>query len=37
MADKVATVMVESKIKLDKEDYVSKFKPDLMELTLLWC
>lgn len=29
--------MVESKIAIDKEEYVQKFKPDLMELTLLWC
>ena len=29
--------MIESKIPLDKEDYVSKFKPDLMELTMMWC
>ena len=37
IADKVATAMIESKITLDKEEYVQKFKPDLMELTLLWC
>lgn len=29
--------MIESKIALDKEEYVQKFKPDLMELTLMWC
>ena len=29
--------MLESKIPLDKEEYISKFKPDLMELTMLWC
>jgi len=29
--------MIECKIPLDKEDYVGKFKPDLMELTLMWC
>ncbi len=29
--------MIESKIALDKEEYIAKFKPDLMELTLLWC
>jgi len=38
IADKVATAMIESKIQgLDKEEYVQKFKPDLMELTLMWC
>ena len=37
VADKVATVMIECKIALDKEEYISKFKPDLMELTMLWC
>jgi ATP-dependent RNA helicase DOB1 len=37
IADKVATAMIESKIALDKEEYVQKFKPDLMELTLMWC
>lgn len=36
-AERVATVMTECKIPLDKEEYVAKFKPDLMELTLLWC
>lgn len=36
-AEKVATAMIESKIALDKEEYIAKFKPDLMELTLLWC
>lgn len=33
----MATIMVESKIALDKDAYVNKFKPELMELTLLWC
>jgi len=37
IADKVATAMIESKIPLDKEEYIAKFKPDLIELTLLWC
>ncbi len=37
IADKVATAMIESKIALDKEEYIAKFKPDLMELTLMWC
>ena len=37
IADKVATAMIDSKIALDKEDYVNKFKPELMELTLMWC
>ena len=37
VAEKVATVMLESKIPIDKEEYISKFKPDMMELTMLWC
>jgi len=37
VADRVAQVMLESKIPLDREEYVAKFKPDLMELTMMWC
>ena len=37
VADRVAQVMLESKIPLDKEEYIDKFKPDMMELTMLWC
>lgn len=37
VADRVAQAMIDSKITLDKEEYVQKFKPDLMELTLMWC
>ena len=37
IAERVAQVMLESKIPLDKEEYVAKFKPDMMELTMLWC
>lgn len=37
IADKVATTMIECKIPLDKEEYIAKFKPDLMELTFMWC
>ena len=37
VADRVAQVMLESKIPIDREEYVAKFKPDLMELTMLWC
>lgn len=29
--------MVESKIPLDKEEYVQKFRPDIMEITYKWC
>ena len=29
--------MIESKIPLDKEEYVKGFKPDLMEITYKWC
>lgn len=36
-AEKVATIMIESKIPLDKEEYVQKFRPDIMEITYRWC
>ena len=36
-AENVATVMLDCKIPLDKDEYVKKFKPDLMELTYKWC
>lgn len=29
--------MIESKIPLDKEEYLKGFKPDLMEITSKWC
>jgi len=29
--------MIDSKIPLDKEEYVRKFRPDIMELTYKWC
>lgn len=29
--------MIDSKIPLDKEEYIKKFQPELMELTLSWC
>lgn len=37
IADKVATVMIESKIPLEREEYVKKFNPDLMEIVYRWC
>ncbi len=37
VADKVATIMIESKIPLEKEEYVKKFNPDLMEIVQRWC
>lgn len=37
VAEKVATIMLESKIPIDKEEYIAKFKPDMMELTMMWC
>jgi ATP-dependent RNA helicase DOB1 len=36
-ANKVATVMVESNIELNKEEYLQKYAPDMMEITLRWC
>jgi hypothetical protein len=30
--------MIECKIQnLDKEEYIEKFRPDMMELTQMWC
>jgi ATP-dependent RNA helicase DOB1 len=29
--------MIESKIEIDKEEYVKSFKPDMMDLTYHWC
>ena len=37
IAEKVATIMIESKINLDKDEYVQKFRPDIMEITYKWC
>lgn len=37
ITDKVATVMIESKIPLEREEYVKKFNPDLMEIVYKWC
>lgn len=37
-AARVASTFVECKIQnLDKEEYVEKFRPDMMELTQHWC
>eukprot|EP00349_Pseudokeronopsis_sp_Brazil_P011526 CAMPEP_0202979498 /NCGR_PEP_ID=MMETSP1396-20130829/85624_1 /ASSEMBLY_ACC=CAM_ASM_000872 /TAXON_ID= /ORGANISM="Pseudokeronopsis sp., Strain Brazil" /LENGTH=317 /DNA_ID=CAMNT_0049718939 /DNA_START=1183 /DNA_END=2134 /DNA_ORIENTATION=- len=37
IAERVASVMVECKIPLDREEYLKQFNPDLMDLTLRWC
>ena len=37
IAEKVATVMIESKIPLEREDYVKKFNPDIMDIVYKWC
>lgn len=37
VASNVATVMEESNIELKREDYLQKFAPDMMELTMKWC
>jgi hypothetical protein len=29
--------MIESKIPLEREDYVRKFNPDLMDIVYRWC
>ena len=36
-ANKVCTVMIESNIEIKKEDYLQKFSPDMMEITMVWC
>jgi superfamily II RNA helicase len=35
--EKVADVMIDSKIELDKEAYIKKFSPEIMEITIRWC
>jgi len=37
IARRVSTVAKESKIDVDVELYVKKFKPDLMDVVLAWC
>mmetsp|Transcript_7991 Transcript_7991/g.13409 ORF Transcript_7991/g.13409 Transcript_7991/m.13409 type:complete len:294 (-) Transcript_7991:23-904(-) len=37
VAGDVADVMIESNIELKKEDYLLKFSPDMMEITMAWC
>jgi ATP-dependent RNA helicase DOB1 len=37
VASNVATVMEESNIELKREDYLQKFAPDMMEITMKWC
>jgi ATP-dependent RNA helicase DOB1 len=36
-ASKVCTVMIESNIEVKKEEYLQKFAPEMMEITLKWC
>eukprot|EP00744_Colponema_vietnamica_P010658 GILI01015046.1.p1 GENE.GILI01015046.1~~GILI01015046.1.p1 ORF type:complete len:504 (-),score=165.34 GILI01015046.1:161-1618(-) len=36
-ARRIAQVSQESKLEIDVEEYVNKFKPTLVELTLQWC
>lgn len=36
-ARKVAKVAIENKIDLNEEDYVAKFRPELMEVVHAWC
>jgi ATP-dependent RNA helicase DOB1 len=37
IAEKIATIMIESKIDIDKEEFVKKYKPDMIDMTLAWC
>lgn len=37
VCNKVATIMVESNIEMNKEEYVLKFAPEMMEITYKWC
>lgn len=37
VANKVATVMVESNIEMKKEEYLQQFAPEMMEITMRWC
>lgn len=36
-ARKVAKVSIENKIEMNEEDYVAKFRPELMEVVYAWC
>lgn len=37
VANNVATIMEESNIELNKEEYLQKFAPEMMEITYKWC
>lgn len=37
VATNVATVMSESNIEINVKEYLEKFAPEMMEITLMWC
>ncbi|KAI8093214.1 rRNA-processing arch domain-containing protein [Halteromyces radiatus] len=37
MARKIAKVSIECKMNLDEDEYVTKFKPELMDVVYAWC
>ena len=37
VAEQIATVMIECNVELVKDEYVAKFAPDMMEITMHWC
>lgn len=36
VAERIATVMIECNVELVKDEYVQKFGPDMMEITMHW-
>jgi ATP-dependent RNA helicase DOB1 len=36
-ARRIAKVSIESKLHLDEEQYVSKFRPEMMDVVYAWC
>ena len=37
VCEKVAGVMEESNVDIDKQEYAAKFAPEMMEITYTWC
>ena len=37
VAGRIGTVMIECNVDIDKQAYVAKFAPEMMEITYRWC
>ena len=37
VCEKVAGVMEESNVEIDKQEYAAKFAPEMMDITYRWC